>query len=312
MNGPSSSPQRAHPSSIGWKPSSESSFQKNAALTSGDGCSASVRSAPDEHAVERGVGLALLGDLVDGLEHRHRVGEAAVVLAQRAVGVDGLDLGDDVELAAPVALQRDVARRLEPGPEAAPGLAHALGHRPDLAVSLGEDGDDPVGLPELDRAQHDPLVPVQVHYISVILPRRRTSVEHRRSGVDCRMFDWVGHVVDGAEAAFAALELGDRVEEVRAAEVGPEHVGEHELGVGGLPERKFEIRCSPDGAHEQVGVGQVGGVEVAGDDVLVDRRPRIVPGLHLAPRWRRRRRRQLGPPAVVDGEGQGHPVGSRP
>ena len=114
-----------------------------------------------EHPVERGVALALLGDLVDRLEHRHRVGEAAVVLAQRPVGVDGLDLGDDVELAAPVALQRDVAHRLEPGAEAAPGLADALGHGPDLAVALGQDGDDPVGLTELDRAQDHALVPVQ-------------------------------------------------------------------------------------------------------------------------------------------------------
>ena len=46
MNGPSSSPQRAQPSSIGWNPSSESSFQKNAELTSGLGFSASVRNAP--------------------------------------------------------------------------------------------------------------------------------------------------------------------------------------------------------------------------------------------------------------------------
>ena len=36
------SPQRAHASSIGWKPSSERSFQKKAALTSGDGSRASV------------------------------------------------------------------------------------------------------------------------------------------------------------------------------------------------------------------------------------------------------------------------------
>ena len=114
MNGPSSSPQRAQASSSGWKPSSESSFQKNAALTSGVGSLGQRAQRADEHPVQRGVGLALLGDLVGGLEHRDRVGEAAVVLAERAVGVDGLDLGDDVELAAPVALQRDVARGLEP------------------------------------------------------------------------------------------------------------------------------------------------------------------------------------------------------
>ena len=86
------------------------------------------------------------------------------MLPQRAVGVDGLHLGDDVELTTPVALQRDVAGRLEPTAEPAPRLADALGHRPHLAVTLGEEGDDPVGLPQLDRAQHDPLVPVQARH----------------------------------------------------------------------------------------------------------------------------------------------------
>ena len=119
---------------------------------------------PHQHPVERGVGLALLRDLVGGLQHRDRVGEAPVVLAQRPVGVDRLHLGDDVELATPVALHRHVAGGLQPSAEAAPRLAHALRHRPHLAVTLGEEADDPVGLPQLDRAQHDPLVPVQVHY----------------------------------------------------------------------------------------------------------------------------------------------------
>ena len=94
---------------------------------------------PDEHPVHRRGGLPLLGDLVDRLEHRHRMGEARVALPQRPVRVDRLDLGDHVELAAPVALQRDVAGRLEPGAEAAAALAHPLGHRPDLAVALGQE-----------------------------------------------------------------------------------------------------------------------------------------------------------------------------
>ena len=113
-----------------------------------------------EHPVERRVGLPLLGDLVGGLEHRDRVGEAAVVLAQRAVGVDRLHLGDDVEVAAaPVALERHVAGGLEPGAEPAARLAHPLGHRPHLARALGEDGDDPVGLAELDASGAPPPGP---------------------------------------------------------------------------------------------------------------------------------------------------------
>ena len=107
----------------------------------------------DEHPVQRGIRLAVLRDLVGGLQHRHRVGEAAVVLSQRAVGVDGLDLRDDVELAAPpVALERDVGGGLEPRAEAAAGLANSLGDAPDLAVPLGQDGDDAVGLSQLDAA----------------------------------------------------------------------------------------------------------------------------------------------------------------
>ena len=53
----------------------------------GDERAAQVAERPQrtgEHAVERGVGLAFLGDLVGGFEHRHRVGEQRVLLAQRA------------------------------------------------------------------------------------------------------------------------------------------------------------------------------------------------------------------------------------
>ena len=122
----------------------------------------------DEHPVQRRVGLSLLGDLVDRLEHRDRVRERPVVLAKRAKRVDRLDLGDDVELAASVALEGDVARRLEPGPEPARRLADPLGDRPHLAVALGEDRDDSVGLPQLDRAQNNALIAVQGHGRSLV------------------------------------------------------------------------------------------------------------------------------------------------
>ena len=83
------------------------------------------------------------------------------MLAERAVGVDGLDLRDDVELAAPVALEGDVGRGLEPGAELGRGLADPLGDGPDLAVALGHERHDPVGLAELDRAEHHTLIPIQ-------------------------------------------------------------------------------------------------------------------------------------------------------
>ncbi len=155
------SPQRTHVSSTGWNPSSESSFQKNAALTSGDGSARQRLQGVGEHPVDGRVRLTLGCDLVDRLEHRHRMGERSVVLPEGTVRVDRLDLGDHVELTPAVALERHVARRLQPGTEPAAGLAHPLGDGPDPAVRTGEEGDDPVGLPELDGAEDHTLIPVE-------------------------------------------------------------------------------------------------------------------------------------------------------
>src|SRR4029079_15079606 len=94
-------------------------------------------------------------------EHRDRMGERRVVLAHRAVRVDRLDLGDHVELAAPVALQHHMTSGLEPGPEAAAALADPPGDGAHLAVALGHERDDAVGLAELDRAQDDTLIAVE-------------------------------------------------------------------------------------------------------------------------------------------------------
>ena len=78
---------------------------------------------------------------------------------------------------------------------------------------------------------------------------------------------------DGAEAAFALLELGDRVEEVLAAEVGPEHVGEARARVRELPEQVVRDPELARRAHEQIGIGHVGRVEVPGQRALVDLAP---------------------------------------
>ena len=92
----------------------------------------------EQHLEQPGVRLALEPELVGDLEHRHRVGEPVEVLADRAEVVDRLGLVDDVQLAAPlVELELQVGGRLEPGTEAALGLAHALGDRPHLAVVRG-------------------------------------------------------------------------------------------------------------------------------------------------------------------------------
>ncbi len=55
----------------------------------------------------------------------------------------------------------DLARVvIQPGPEAAAGAADPLGDGADLAVVLGQQRDDPVGLAELVGAQDDGVVPV--------------------------------------------------------------------------------------------------------------------------------------------------------
>ena len=231
------------------------------------------------------------------------------MLAQRPVGVDGLHLGDDVELAAPVALQRDVAGGLQPSAEAAPRLAHALRHRPHLAVTLGEEADDPVGLPQLDRAQHDPLVPVQVHYTSVI---RCPTDEHLKVRCACDAnFEMFAGRVDGAEATFAALVLGDGGEEVVASELGPADVGEHELGVGRLPHEEADVvRVSSPVRTIRSGSGMSGAVRWAASASSSIDDGRRSSGAHLLGQ-RRHRVGQLDPTVVVDGQRERHAVVGR-
>ena len=78
--------------------------------------------------------------------------------------VEHLDLVDDVEVAPPLPQQEvDVGQRLEAGAELRGGLAHALGHGAHLAVALGQEDDDAVGLAQAVGAQDDALVAEQAH-----------------------------------------------------------------------------------------------------------------------------------------------------
>ena len=99
---------------------------------------ARVRSAPTSISYSRAFGLALQGQLVGRLEHRHGPAQPVEVVAERAEVVERLGLGHDVELAAALVEQQlDVAGGLEPAAEAALRLAHALGDGPHLAVARG-------------------------------------------------------------------------------------------------------------------------------------------------------------------------------
>src|SRR5664279_2408451 len=108
--------------------------------------------------------MTLLADLVDHLEHGHGRGHPVEVLTDDTEGVHHLDLVDGVEIATSLpAEQGNVAERLEPGPELRGGAAHALGHRPDLAVFLGHQRHDPVRLAEADGAQHHATIAKEGH-----------------------------------------------------------------------------------------------------------------------------------------------------
>src|SRR5688572_47006 len=98
-----------------------------------------------------------------------------------------------------------------------------------------------------------------------------------------------------AEAAAAAGVRRQGRLEISRREVRPVAFDEHELGVRELPEQEVRDAQLARGADEQVGIGHLGGVEVRGEDVLVDL-PRLDSGLdELA-----RRLDDLGPPAVVE------------
>ena len=118
----------------------------------------------DEHGVEPGVGVALLGHVVGDLEQGHAAGQALEVFSDRTEGTEHLDLVNDVEVAPALPEQEvDVGERLEAGAELRGGLAHALGHGAHLAVALGQEDDDAVGLAQSVGAQDDALVAKEAH-----------------------------------------------------------------------------------------------------------------------------------------------------
>src|SRR6476469_1514263 len=73
-----------------------------------------------------------------------------------------------------------------------------------------------------------------------------------------------------AEPATTRRVLVQRGAKVALVEVRPELVDEDELRVGHLPKQEIrdaQLAARPD---QQVGIGQVRGVQVGGEDVLVD------------------------------------------
>src|SRR4051812_44315458 len=70
-----------------------------------------------------------------------------------------------------------------------------------------------------------------------------------------------------SEAALAAVIFGDRLLEHSAIEIGPVNGNEDELAIGRLPQEKVRQALLAAGADDEVGIGQIGCVETAGEQI---------------------------------------------
>ena len=174
------SPQRAHSVSAGAQPASAIARSRNASSTS-DGSravSVSARNADTTSRYSRSDGSRSSdGQPLGGLDDRRGAGVTRIVGDQhRTERIERLGLGDDVQVAAGIELQVDVAERLQPAAEPTLGPPHALGHRPDPALAPGQQGDDPIGLAEFRHPQHHGGVAVNGH--QAMVPLRGCRAAH--------------------------------------------------------------------------------------------------------------------------------------
>ena len=106
-------------------------------------------------------------------------------------------------------------------------------------------------------------------------------------------------MVASAEPAPAARVLVQRGRELVAAEVGPERVREHELGVGDLEEQEVRDAVLAGAADHEVGIGQPRLVQPCAQRLLVD-----VVGRHAVAHEPSRGLDELVPAAVVEADVQ--------
>lgn len=88
-----------------------------------------------------------------------------------------------------------------------------------------------------------------------------------------RMVPIPGIAVRVAEAAIAAIALliiSNRLQQVNAAKVRPEHSGQIQLGIGSLPQEEVAEAKLTAGADDQVQLRQIARIEMTVDGVLVD------------------------------------------
>ena len=100
-------------------------------------------------------------------------------------------------------------------------------------------------------------------------PRRGGSSPHARRVVGLsspRLAD-IGYFT-APKRRVASLEVEQRAQQIVAVEVGPQHIGAVELGVGDLPQQEVRDAQLARRADDQIGIGDVGGVELALEHLL--------------------------------------------
>src|SRR3954469_11418373 len=86
---------------------------------------------------------------------------------------------------------------------------------------------------------------------------------------------------DAAITTFAAAVLGDGPLEMLLAEVRPQGIDEHQLGVGALPQQEIADALLTAGADQKVRIGHAGGQQLALEQVFVDTLRRQLARRHL-------------------------------
>src|SRR2546422_1720039 len=109
-----------------------------------------------------------------------------------------------------------------------------------------------------------------------------------------------------SESARPSLELAHGAIEIAGPEIRPEGRRDHQLSVGNLPQEKVRDPHLAARADQQVGIGNVGGIEGPADILLRDVVSLEVASLNLA-RQRAERVEQLVAAPVVEGHQDGQP-----
>ncbi len=163
-----------------------------------------------------------LAERVDQFDHQMRDGEAVGIDQAFPRRVDDVGADDDVERAPVMHLQIALVTELQTSGEMALGTAHAFRHRVELSAFAGEETQDPVGLAQGSRAQHD--------------ARASYTNGPKECGSSSATVVVGGTVGRGVDDRHRRIELGEHLA-ARAA-----RTGQHAVGTGNRDRR--ETRAS--------------------------------------------------------------------